>query len=87
MTLMQELDERVGERQQKLVEMHTSVESSLSKLADVIKFGDRVMQNGNATEILLMKRAIMNQIRFLINSLPPNNKYSYYFSLYPYSIF
>lgn len=76
MTLMQELEERTGERQQKLAEVHTSVESALSKLADVVRFGDRVMQNGNATEILLMKRAIMNQIRFLINSLPPNNKYS-----------
>lgn len=72
--LMNELDERVNEKQRKLVDMHTSVEASLAKLADVIKFGDRVMQNGNATEILLMKRVIMNQIRFLINSLPANNK-------------
>lgn len=73
-TLMQELDERVGEKQQKLVDMHASIEAALSKLTDVVKFGERVMQNGNSGEILLMKRVIINQIRFLINSIPPNNK-------------
>lgn len=73
-TLIQELDERVNEKQQKLVDMHASIEAALSKLTDVVKFGERVMQNGNSGEILLMKRVIINQIRFLINSIPPNNK-------------
>lgn len=72
--MMNELEDRFKDKQAKLVEMHTQIDASMAKLNDVIKFAERVMQNGNSTEILLMKRAIVNQIRFLVRSLPPNNK-------------
>lgn len=72
--MMNELEDRFKDKQAKLIEMHTQIDASMAKLNDVIKFAERVMQNGNSTEILLMKRAIVNQIRFLVRSLPPNNK-------------
>jgi hypothetical protein len=72
--MLNELDDRFKDKQAKLIEMHTQIDASMAKLNDVIKFAERVMQNGNSTEILLMKRAIVNQIRFLVRSLPPNNK-------------
>lgn len=72
--MLNELEDRFKDKQAKLIEMHTQIDASMAKLNDVIKFAERVMQNGNSTEILLMKRAIVNQIRFLVRSLPPNNK-------------
>lgn len=72
--MLNELEDRFKDKQTKLIEMHAQIDASMAKLNDVIKFAERVMQNGNSTEILLMKRAIVNQIRFLVRSLPPNNE-------------
>ena len=68
--MLKELEEKHASKELSIMDLHNSIDLSISQLKYVSKFIERVLDNGNASEILLMKKPIMNQIRRLVNNLP-----------------
>ncbi|CAF0758312.1 unnamed protein product [Brachionus calyciflorus] len=53
--LSKELEEKHANKHLALMEMNSSIDQSINKLLDVIKFSERVLKNGNTFKILLIK--------------------------------
>ena len=52
------------------MELFHNVEKTIEKIEDGATFTERVLKNGNAVEILLVKRQITDQMLSLINNTP-----------------
>ena len=52
------------------MELFHNVEKTIEKIEDGSTFTERVLKNGNAVEILLLKRQITDQMLSLINNTP-----------------
>jgi hypothetical protein len=52
------------------VDLHSQVASCRTRLDDVVAFAERSLAHGSPAEILVLKRAIMSQIRTLVSSTP-----------------
>lgn len=52
------------------MDLHNNIDLSINQLNDVIKFSERIIRNGNSSEILLLKKSIVNQIKHLSNTMP-----------------
>ncbi|CAF0717899.1 unnamed protein product [Brachionus calyciflorus] len=68
--LLKELEDKHANKHLALMEMNSSIDQSINRLLDVIKFSERVLKNGNTFEILLLKKSIINQIKYLTNTMP-----------------
>ena len=68
--MLKELDEKHAEREIGIMNLHTMIDMSLVQLNDVIKFSERILVNGNSSEILLLKKLIVDQIRGVITNMP-----------------
>ena len=68
--LLKELEETHASKEFQISLTHSNIEQSISQLNDVIRFGERIMRNGNIAEILFLKRHIFNQIKYLTSNMP-----------------
>jgi hypothetical protein len=68
--LLKDLEETYASKDLQISETHNSIEHSINQLNEVIKFGERIIHNGNIAEILFLKRHIINQIKHLLSNLP-----------------
>ena len=68
--LLKELEETHASKEFQISLTHSTIEQSISQLNDVIRFGERIMRNGNIAEILFLKRHIFNQIKYLTSNMP-----------------
>ena len=68
--MIKQLEDKHANKQLFLMELHSAIDQSINKFLDVIKFSDRVLRNGNTFEILLLKKSIINQIKYLTSTMP-----------------
>jgi len=68
--LINELDEKHSSKQQAITDLHDNVQGSVDQLYEAIQFVERILKNGNSTEILMLKHLIVNQVCYLTDNLP-----------------
>ena len=67
---MVELEDTHNKQQDAIMHVFDNVGKTIDKIEDSRKFTERVMEHGNCTEVLLVKRLIFTQLMSLINNTP-----------------
>jgi hypothetical protein len=68
--LLKELEEKHSNKELLIMDTHHNIDNSIVKLNEAVKFTERILRNGNSSEILLLKKLISNQINHLIETVP-----------------
>ncbi|KAJ9585219.1 hypothetical protein L9F63_002982, partial [Diploptera punctata] len=68
--LLDELKQLHSKRELKIMDTFHSVEKTMEKIQDACKFTSRLLEHGNAAEILSLKRIVGAQLLHLINNTP-----------------
>ncbi|XP_076351919.1 protein meiotic P26-like [Tachypleus tridentatus] len=68
--LLQELENVHSEKELLLMETLHNVERTADKFQDACKFTKKLLQNGNAIEVLTLKQFVRSQLMYLINNTP-----------------
>ena len=68
--MIQELEDIHSSSKLAIMEMFHDVEKIVEKIEDGCKFSERILANGNAVELLVMKKQITLQMLTLLNNIP-----------------
>ncbi|XP_008548372.1 B-box type zinc finger protein ncl-1 [Microplitis demolitor] len=74
---LNDLEKLHSERELEVMDTFHNVEKSAEKIEDACRFTSRLLEHGDSTEILALKRTVATQLMNLINNTPKSNiKYS-----------
>ena len=68
--LMTELEDIHNKHRDSILHVFENVGKTIDKIDDSCRFTQRIMDHGNSTEVLLLKRLIFTQLMSLINNTP-----------------
>lgn len=68
--LLKQLADIHNKKREEIWEVSHNVEKTLERIEDGCQFVERVLTNGNSTEVLTMKKLISNQLMSLIQNTP-----------------
>jgi len=68
--LLRELKEKHASKRQDILDINDNIRTSIEQLNEVIRFVERVLRNGNGSEVSLLRNLIVNQFNFLVNNIP-----------------
>ncbi|CAH1777460.1 unnamed protein product [Owenia fusiformis] len=70
---LKELEEMHSHQELGIMEVFHTVEKTIEKIEDGSKFTERVLERGNLTELLMLKKYVASQLLTLINNIPKDD--------------
>ena len=67
---MTELEDIHNKHRDSILHVFDNVGKTIDKIEDSCRFTERIMENGNCIEVLLLKRLVFTQLMSLINNTP-----------------
>jgi hypothetical protein len=72
--LIKEMDEKHSNKEASLMDIHNIIDTLTNQLNHCVRYGERVLENGNGAEISMLKRLIISQFKHLFGSMPQMNQ-------------
>jgi hypothetical protein len=76
--LVKEMEEKHSNKEASLIDMHTLIDTLINQLNHCVRYGERVLENGNGAEISMLKRLIITQFKYLLGCMPQMNQMDIY---------
>ena len=72
--LIKEMEEKHSNKESSLMDMHNIIDTLINQLNHCVRYGERVLENGNGAEISMLKRLIVTQFKYLLGCMPQMNQ-------------
>jgi tripartite motif-containing protein 2/3 len=72
--LTKEMEEKHSNKEASLMDIHNIIDTLTNQLNHCVRYGERVLENGNGAEISMLKRLIISQFKHLFGNMPQMNQ-------------